>query len=111
MAAGGPILTAGVQGFAIVPISCHSPIRVPFVVAESALIELVIATKHGSSLILDGRNAAELAEGDVVRIQRGKHQFRLITLDSMDFYEAFRTKFNFNIRPDAIPSRSKAFDG
>ncbi len=29
MAAGGPILTAGVRGFAIVPISCHRPIRTP----------------------------------------------------------------------------------
>jgi NAD+ kinase len=107
MAAGGPILTAGVQGFAIVPISCHSPIRTPFIVAESALIELVVATKHDSSLILDGRQTAELQETDVVRIQRGKHLFRLVQLDSMDFYEAFRTKFNFKIRPDAVPSRLK----
>ncbi len=30
MAAGGPILTAGVKGFAIVPISCHSPIALPW---------------------------------------------------------------------------------
>jgi NAD+ kinase len=105
MAAGGPILTAGVQGFAIVPISCHSPIRTPFIVAESALIELVVATKHEASLILDGRQTAELSEQDAVRIQRGAHQFRLLTLDSMDFYEAFRTKFNFKIRPDAVPSR------
>jgi NAD+ kinase len=108
MAAGGPILTAGVQGFAIVPISCHSPIRTPFIVAESALIELVVATKHDCSLILDGRQTAELSEQDVVRVQRGGHQFRLVTLDSMDFYEAFRTKFNFKIRPDAVPSRVKA---
>lgn len=107
MAAGGPILTAGVQGFAIVPISCHSPIRTPFIVAESALIELVLATKHDASLILDGRQTTDLSEQDVIRIRRGEHQFRLVTLDSMDFYEAFRTKFNFNIRPDAVPSRLK----
>lgn len=105
MAAGGPILTAGVQGFALVPISCHSPIRTPFIVAESALIELVVATKHEALLILDGRQTAELLEQDVIRIQRGVHRFRLVTLDSMDFYEAFRTKFNFKIRPDAVPSR------
>jgi NAD+ kinase len=105
MAAGGPILTAGVQGFALVPISCHSPIRTPFIVAESALVELVVATKHEALLILDGRQTAELLEQDVIRIHRGAHQFRLVTLDSMDFYEAFRTKFNFRIRPDAVPSR------
>jgi NAD+ kinase len=108
MAAGGPILTAGVHGFAIVPISCHSPIRTPFIVAQSALIELVVATKHEASLILDGRQSAELSEGDVVRVQAGEHHFRLVTLESMDFYEAFRTKFNFRIRPDVIPTRLKA---
>jgi NAD+ kinase len=108
MAAGGPILTAGVHGFAIVPISCHSPIRTPFIVAQSALIELVVATKHEASLILDGRQSAELSEGDVVRVQAGEHHFRLVTLESMDFYEAFRTKFNFRIRPDVIPARLKA---
>jgi hypothetical protein len=32
----------------------------------------------------------------------------LVTLESMDFYEAFRTKFNFRIRPDVIPTRLKA---
>lgn len=106
MAAGGPILGAGVHGVAIVPISCHSPIRTPFVVSEDNLVELLVATKHEASLILDGRQTAELAEYDVVRIKRGDHLFRLVTLESMNFYEAFRTKFNFRIRPDAVPSRT-----
>jgi NAD+ kinase len=105
MAAGGPILTAGVHGYAIVPISCHSPIRTPFIVEEGAVIELLMTTKHEATLILDGRPMFELTENDVVRIVRGRHQFRLVTLESMNFYEAFRTKFNFKIRPDAVPSR------
>lgn len=105
MAAGGPILTAGVRGFAIVPISCHSPIRTPFVVSEDALIELVIASGHDVSLILDGRESDHLARWDIVRVARGEHTFRLITLQTTNFYEAFRTKFNFRIRPDAVPSR------
>lgn len=105
MAAGGPILTAGVQGFAIVPISCHSPIRTPFIVEEGAVIELLLVSKHEASLILDGRTTIDLTSNDVIRVIRGQHQFRLVTLDSMNFYEAFRTKFNFKIRPDAVPSR------
>jgi NAD+ kinase len=107
MAAGGPILTAGVRGFAIVPISCHSPIRTPFVAAESSVIELVLVNRHETTLILDGRSTAELDLGDVVRVVRGQHTFRLISLESSDFYEAFRTKFNFRIRPDAQPTRRK----
>jgi NAD+ kinase len=105
MAAGGPILTAGVKGFAIVPISCHSPIRTPFVVSEEAVIEMVVANDHDSSLILDGREEAHLERWDIVRVSRGEHSFKLVTLKSTNFYEAFRTKFNFRIRPDAIPSR------
>jgi NAD+ kinase len=105
MAAGGPILTAGVRGFAIVPISAHSPIRTPFVAAESATIELLIANRHETSLILDGRSVSELMFGDVVRVVRGRHTFKLITPENTNFYEAFRSKFNFRIRPDAVPTR------
>ena len=105
MAAGGPILTAGVKGFAIVPISCHSPIRTPFVVSEEAVIEMVVANNHDSALILDGREQVHLERWDIVRVSRGEHPFKLVTLKSTNFYEAFRTKFNFRIRPDAIPSR------
>jgi len=105
MAAGGPILTAGVKGFAIVPISCHSPIRTPFVVSEDAIIEMVVANDHDSALILDGREQAHLDRWDIIRVARGEHSFKLVTLKSTNFYEAFRTKFNFRIRPDAIPSR------
>lgn len=108
LAAGGPILTAGVRGFAIVPISCHSPIRTPVVVSEDGLIELLLTTDHEASLILDGRKLLELERGDVVQVRRGNHTFRLVTLDSTNFYEAFRTKFNFQIRPDAVPTRRAA---
>jgi len=110
MAAGGPILTAGVRGFAIVPISCHSPIRTPMVVSEDASIELLMANDREAALILDGRSGQALQRGDLIRVRRGEHVFRLITLGSMNFYEAFRTKFNFQIRPDAVPSRQLAFD-
>lgn len=105
MAAGGPILTAGVHGFAIVSISGHSPIRTPFVVAESTTIEMLLASHHETMLILDGRPTAELQFGDVVRVVRGSHSFRLVSLGSTNFYEAFRSKFNFRIRPDAVPTR------
>jgi NAD+ kinase len=110
MAAGGPILTSGVRGFAIVPISCHSPIRTPFVVPENAVTELVVANDHEAFLILDGSELGRLQRWDVVRVERGAYPFRLITLESTNFYEAFRTKFNFRIRPDAIPSRESSRD-
>ena len=105
MAAGGPVLIAGVRGFAIVPISCHSPIRTPMVAPEEALIELLVASDHEASLILDGREQLSLRRDDVVEVRRGEHAFRLVTLASTSFYEAFRTKFNFQIRPHAVPTK------
>jgi NAD+ kinase len=105
LAAGGPILTAGVRGVAIVPISCHSPIRTPMVVPEEATVELLLANDHDASLILDGRHLLDLGRGDVIKVRRGPHRFRLLTLSTTNFYEAFRTKFNFQIRPDAVPTR------
>ena len=111
MAAGGPILTAGVQGFAIVPISCHSPIRTPLVVSEEDPIELLLANDRDATLILDGREMTPLRRGDVVRVTRGEHIFRLITFGTTNFYEAFRTKFNFQIRPNAVPSLPIGRDG
>lgn len=105
MAAGGPILTPGVRGFAIVPISCHSPIRTPMITSEDVLIELVSANAHPAALILDGHQTGELRQGDLVKIQRGEHQFRLVRVGFSNFYDAIRTKFNFQVRPNAIPSR------
>jgi NAD+ kinase len=105
MAAGGPILTAGVKGFAIVPISCHSPIRTPMVVAESAKIDLLFKSRYDAALILDGRVAGELAPDDVVRVRCGENLCRLISVGESDFYAAFRSKFNFRIRPEQEPAR------
>ncbi|MDQ3656523.1 MAG: NAD(+)/NADH kinase [Chloroflexota bacterium] len=113
MAAGGPILTAGVRGYAIVPISCHSPIRTPTVVSEGVLIELILTNDHEASLILDGRTMIDLLKTDIVQIKRGVHTFQLVTFGTTNFYDAIREKFNFQIRPDVVPTRrpSSTLDG
>ena len=104
MAAGGPILTAGVRGFAIIPISAHSPIRATLVVPEESSIELVLSNDRDGHLILDGKVAKELQLNDVIQVCAGIDPFRMIMLEGMNFYEAFRSKFNYMIRPDAVPS-------
>jgi NAD+ kinase len=104
MAAGGPIITAGVRGFAITPISPHSPIRATLVVPEESLIEMVVATDRDASLILDGHQVTDLRRDDVVTVQRGEHAFKLIVTEDMNFYTAFQSKFNYLIRPGAVPS-------
>jgi NAD+ kinase len=104
MAAGGPILTAGVRGFAVTPISPHSPIRTTLVVPEESRIELVLGSDRAAYLILDGHVIEPLERGDVVAVTGGVHSFRLIMTEQMSFYRAFQSKFNYLIRPGAVPS-------
>ncbi len=104
MSAGGPVLGAGVKGFAAVPICPHSPIRTTLVIPEESLVELVVVHEHGGHLIPDGVPQAEVKEGDVIRVRRGDHLFRLVMLEGMNFYQAFQKKFNFMIRPEAVPT-------
>ena len=105
MAAGGPVLDSGVRGFAVTPICAHSPIRTTLVVPEEANLELVMASDRAANLILDGTPVEFLKQGDVVQVRNGEHRFHLVVLEGMNFYQAFRSKFNFMIRPNAIPTR------
>jgi NAD+ kinase len=104
MAAGGPVLGAGVRGFAIVPICPHSPIRTTLVVPEESTIELVVANDHSCDLLLDGVRDSELQKGDIVHVAAATQEFRLVMVEGSDFYQAFRNKFNYMIRPQAVPS-------
>lgn len=104
MAAGGPILTSGVHGFAVTPISPHSPIRATMIVPEESEIEMAVASERDAYLILDGQLVDDLQRGDVVSVTKGVNRFRLIVTEQMDFYRAFQSKFNYLIRPDAVPS-------
>lgn len=105
MAAGGPILTPGVKGFAIVPISSHSPIRTPMIASEDSVIELVTTNSHPATLILDGTPTEDLGQFDLIKVTKGEHRFRLVRVATTSFYTAFREKFNFQTRPNATPSR------
>jgi NAD+ kinase len=104
MAAGGPVLGAGVRGFAIVPICPHSPIRTTLVVPEESTVELVVANDSPCGLYLDGTPDGELTKGDIVQIDAATSEFRLVMVQGTDFYQAFRSKFNYMIRPQAVPT-------
>jgi NAD+ kinase len=63
-----------------------------------------MANDREAYLILDGHEGERLRRGDVVQVTRGEHLFRMIVTEQMNFYEAFQSKFNYLIRPGAVPS-------
>jgi NAD+ kinase len=100
MAAGGPVLLSGVAGFAIVPISCHSPIRVSLVVPEDVELAIKLEGRHAANLIVDGESEKlrALEPGDTVFVKKGPVAFRQISFRSFDWFAAFQSKFNYQIR-------------
>src|SRR5262245_4845366 len=100
MAAGGPVLLTGAAGFAIVPISCHSPIRVSLVVPEDVELAIKLEGRHDANLIIDGESEKlrALAPGDTVFVKKGPVAFRQISFRSFDWFAAFQSKFNYQIR-------------
>lgn len=106
MAAGGPVLLSGVGGLAVVPISCHSPIRVSLIVPQDVELMIRLGGRHSASLIIDGETEATrtVEPGDTVLVRTGPIQFRQVSFPSFDWFSAFQSKFNYQIRRSTLGS-------
>lgn len=100
MAAGGPIVHPEVKGLVLTPICPHSLIHRPFVVPDTAPINLKILPPHHSvTLTLDGQVAINIDDGDVVQINSAKvKRVLLIKNPERSYFETIRDKFVFSKR-------------
>jgi NAD+ kinase len=106
LAAGGPVLAPGSQTFAITPISAHTPMRASFSVAESTPITIVQVGRDPISVCVDGQESFdEFAPNDVAHISADARRFQLVTFRDVSFYDRFRQRFNYRIRPGHRASR------
>ena len=104
MAAGGPVLLSGVGGLAVVPISCHSPIRVSLIVPQDVELMIRLGGRHSASLIIDGETekTRTVEPGDTVLVRTGPIQFHQVSFPSFDWFSAFQSKFNYQIRRSTL---------
>lgn len=95
MAAGGPIVHPDVHGLVLTPICPHSLIHRPFVIPDSAPINIKILPPHHSvTLTLDGQVAINIDEQDVVSINDSKvKKVTLIKNPDRFYFETIRDKF------------------
>ncbi len=75
VSAGGPIVAPDVPAMVVTPIAAHSLSFRPVVVSLGSTLEIGIdranrADGSGTTLVLDGQAAAQLLDGDTVRIRR-----------------------------------------
>jgi len=100
LAAGGPILDPSLPALVLSAICPHSLTQRPLVVPDSSEIAICLQHRPGHVyLTLDGQDAVDLEEGDIVLVRRfKKHSLKLISSPTRDYFSLLREKLKFGIR-------------
>ncbi len=100
LAAGGPIIEPSLPAVVIAAICPHSLTQRPLVIPDSAALEIHLKDRPGHVLLtLDGQDAVDMTQGDVVKIQRfKKHALQLISSPGRDYFGLLREKLKFGLR-------------
>jgi NAD+ kinase len=100
LAAGGPIVTPNVPAMVMAPICPHSLTLRPIVIPETSEIKICLSHRPGHVLLtLDGQDAIDMKEDDIVLIHRfKKHSLKLISSPSRDYFSILREKLKFGAR-------------
>lgn len=99
LSAGGPVLTPNANNIVLTPISPKYFPRSSIVANGEDEIEVKIivdsVVKTGNpALQIDGDNAFELNDGDVIKIKRNDGYAKVIKLTSQSFYQVLRKKLS-----------------
>ncbi len=96
-AAGGPIITNGVQCVSIVAVCPHRPDVSPFIISPLSNIS-VASSRHEANakifVLIDGQNFCELSDDIVLNITCPSMYLKLIEFD-YDYYERLRNKLSW----------------
>ncbi|HUP57314.1 MAG TPA: NAD(+)/NADH kinase [Bdellovibrionota bacterium] len=100
LAAGGPIIEPSLPAVVLTPICPHSLTQRPRVIPDHAEIELQLSQRPGHVLLtLDGQDAVDMNEDDVVTVRKfRKHQLKLISSPTRDYFSLLREKLKFGMR-------------
>lgn len=103
LAAGGPILEPDLDALVFNPICPFALSNRPLVLPGSEEIEVNVAEKQRSSLILtlDGQDFFDLVPGDRILFRRSESRARIWCAGRASFYDVLRHKLNWSGGPDA----------
>jgi NAD+ kinase len=100
LAAGGPILEPTLPALIMTPICPHSLTQRPLVIPDHSEIQICLNHRPGHVLLtLDGQDAVDMSEDDVVTVRRlKKHSLKLISSPTRDYFALLREKLKFGMR-------------
>lgn len=106
VSAGGPIVAHDVKAMVVTPIAAHSLSFRPVVVSLESVLEIGIERANrddstGTTLVLDGQAATQLADGDVVRIRRNGKSARFVRNPDGSYWATLINKMRWAAPPAA----------
>ena len=100
LAAGGPIVTLGVDAVAVTPICPHSLSFRPVMVPMTSTIKIrPTKVNPGTTLFCDGQDSTPLRVGDEIAIARADHDVLLYENPHSNFWQALAEKLNWALGP------------
>lgn len=101
LSGGGPILDPALEAIVLVPICPHTLTNRPFVISNSARVEIDVASDNAEDarVTADGNPMPTLAVGDRIRITRHPESVRLIHPTGHDHFATLRAKLHWGRSP------------
>jgi NAD+ kinase len=102
LAAGGPILTPGVQAMVISPICPHTLTNRPLVLPASSRVAIrLAAAARNVRLTVDGQWGTEIGVGDRLELHAANKPLRLFRPPGTTYFDILRQKLNWGGSPPA----------
>lgn len=97
LSAGGSLITPTLKAIGLTPICPHSLTQRPLVITDDATIQIRLIHRPGHVfLTLDGQDAIDIQEDDIVIIERfKKHPLRLVFSQNYNYFDVLRDKLHF----------------
>lgn len=93
LAAGGPILTPGMEDMIITPLCPHTLHRSSYVIDRNSVVEVRFGNFESTPIISpDGRRMRDLAPNDIIRISKYDSKIKTVNLGFKDFYQKVSEK-------------------
>lgn len=93
LAAGGPILTPGMEDMIITPLCPHTLHRSSYVIDKNSVVEVRFGYFESTPIISpDGRRMTDLEPNDIIKISKYDAKIKTIDLGFKDFYQKVSEK-------------------
>ncbi|MAY83669.1 MAG: NAD kinase [Flavobacteriales bacterium] len=97
LSCGGPILMPGSGNFVITPIAPHNLNVRPIVIADDSVLKLKVESRSDTSLVALDSRSKELANDEVLIVQKAQHSLSIVQLEEHSFIQSLRHKLNWGL--------------